>query len=100
MKCGMFGMTFVLEDHIVPQTAYSIKTYSYQLFKMRFNLKCFQKLNSGYLRFFWRHECFVIKDIYISMASDSVQLAISRASAMQRIKSKNQKFQMFFYIWY
>lgn len=94
MKCGMFGMTFLLEGRITPQSAYSIKSYSYQLWKMRCHLKCFQKVNSGYLRLSWPHGCFVIKDICIS---DSVQVAISRASIRQRIKSKNQKLQQFFY---
>lgn len=98
MKYGMFGMTFIVEEHIVPQIVHSMKLYSYQLCKMRFNLKCFQKLNTRYLKFFWAHGYFVVKDIWISMASDSVQLVISRESTRERKKPKNKKFQMFFYL--
>lgn len=94
MKYGMFGMTFLLEDHITPQSAHSMKSYSYQLWKMRCHLKCFQKMNSGYLRFFSDlMVVFVIKYICMRMASHLVQLAITGASIRQTINSKNQKFQ-------
>lgn len=101
MKYGMFGVTFLLEDHITPQSAHSMKSYSYQLWKMRCHLKCFQKMNSGYLRFFPDlMDVFVIKYICVSMASHLVQLAITGASVRQRINSKNQKFRQVFYSWY
>lgn len=91
MTCGIFGMTFLLDDLIILQIVYSMKSYSYQLCKMSFILKCFQKLNPRYVKFVWPRGCFVIKDICISMAIGSVQLAISRASTMQRIKTKSSK---------